>query len=229
MSLPKNSHFELITTADGSHSLYVTELDETYHSRHGAVQESMHVFIEMGLRFKALTQTKTAILEVGFGTGLNALLTAKEAIGNGHQIDYTTLETFPLNQPLVDQLNYAQSDEKLQLLFRDIHGATWNEAVVINENFRLEKVQQPLQQFRAVNQFDLVYYDAFGPPRQPEMWEQAIFNLLFVMLKPAGILVTYCAKGQVRRNMLAAGFEVERLQGPPGKREMLRATKRQTI
>jgi tRNA U34 5-methylaminomethyl-2-thiouridine-forming methyltransferase MnmC len=229
MSLPKNSPFELITTEDGSHSLYVPELDETYHSRHGAVQESMHVFIEMGLRFKALTPSKTAILEVGFGTGLNAWLTAKEAIGKGHQIHYTTLETFPLNVQLVYQLNYAQSDEKLHLLFRDIHGAIWNGPVVINENFRLEKVQQPLQQFKAVNQFDLVYYDAFGPSKQPEMWEQSIFDLLFVMMKPAGILVTYCAKGQVRRNMLSAGFEVERLQGPPGKREMLRATKHQTI
>jgi tRNA U34 5-methylaminomethyl-2-thiouridine-forming methyltransferase MnmC len=229
MNLPKNRPVELITTEDGSHSLYVPELDETYHSRHGAVQESMHVFIETGLRFKALTQSKIDILEVGFGTGLNAWLTAKEAVDMGCRLHYTALETFPLDQPLVDQLNYAQSDENLRLLFLDIHSAIWNESINIRENFKLEKVQQSLQQFQTLNQFDLVYYDAFGPPRQPEMWELTIFDHLFSMMKPGGVLVTYCAKGQVRRNMLAAGFDVERLKGPPGKREMLRATKHQTI
>ncbi len=228
MNLPKNSPIELITTEDGSHSLYVPGLDETYHSRHGAMQESMHVFIEMGLRFKALTQPKPEILEVGFGTGLNAWLTAKEAMDKGYQVHYTTLETFPLDKNLVNQFNYALSEEKLQDLFQSIHASNWNEPAKILENFYLEKVHLSLQQFQATDRFDLVYYDAFGPPKQPEMWEQSIFDQLFLMMKSEGVLVTYCAKGQVRRNMLTAGFEVERLQGPPGKREMLRAIKPKT-
>lgn len=206
---------EIIHTSDGSHTLYLEHLDETYHSRHGAVQESMHVFIEMGL--KRIDKPAIRILEIGFGTGLNALLTAKHA---DRPVHYVSLEPFPLGPDVYQSLNYA-ADRHDQSLFYALHEAPWGRPMQVNEHLTLEKHATGLMDFKTQD-VDLVYYDAFGPNAQPELWELSVFEHLATMLKTGAMLVTYCAKGQVRRNLQAAGFEIERLEGPPGKREMLR-------
>jgi len=165
-----------------------------------------------------------SILEVGFGTGLNALLAMRWAEEHQVYVHFTTLETNVLSPALAAQLNYASS-EKERSDFLKIHTCAWNEDVAITPHFTLHKVHRRVQDEQAVDEYDVVFYDAFGPPTQPEMWTLAIFQRMFAALKPGGIFVTYCAKGQVRRDLQAAGFTVERLPGPPGKREMLRATK----
>lgn len=212
---------EIITTEDGSHSLFRKDLNETYHSRHGAVQESIHVFIRNGLDLlKDLPVLK--ILEVGFGTGLNAWLTLDQQRLSKQQTHYTSLETLPLSHEIYSELTYAEKDTEL---FQTLHTSPWETEVAITENFHLLKKKISIQEFAGEEKFDLIYYDAFGPPTQPEMWTADIFTKLAAMMKTGAILVTYCAKGQVRRDMESAGLHVERLQGPPGKREMLRAIK----
>lgn len=215
---------EIIESADGSHTLRVESLNENYHSHKGALTESLHVFLKMGL---ALFSEKESIqlLEVGFGTGLNAMLTALDSKRKG--VHYTSLETYPLSWEMVSKLNYAQlaNDSKAEHIFEKMHTTPWGEFAEITEGFSLRKVQTALQDFESDTQFDLVYYDAFAPHAQPELWEPVIWKKLFEMMSVGGVLVTYCAKGQVRRDMQAAGFTVERLEGPPGKREMIRATK----
>ena len=221
----------LITTEDGSHSLFVQELNEHYHSTHGAIQESRHVFIEAGLKL-LLKQDAAAIhvLEIGFGTGLNALLTLAEAEKTGRVIHYTTLEAFPVEPELVPQLNYAQllqeSDDAVNHAFGLLHEAPWDREIAITPHFRLHKIKNTLQDATFGSAaFNLVYFDAFGPPVQPEMWTEDVFLKMHTALQPGGILVTYCAKGEVKRAMKKAGFTIERLPGPPGKREMTRATR----
>jgi len=216
---------QIITTEDGSHSLFLPHLDETYHSRHGAVQESNHVFITNGLHYTAAQKKSLRLLEVGFGTGLNAFLTMQYAGTNNVHVHYTTLETAPLQKEVYQALNYASQDLPAEQSFLALHNAAWSHSSSINKNFTLEKKQISIQEFSSNADFDLVYYDAFGPPTQPEMWIADIFSKLYSLMSSGGVLVTYCAKGEVRRNMQAAGFAVERLPGPPGKREMLRATK----
>jgi tRNA U34 5-methylaminomethyl-2-thiouridine-forming methyltransferase MnmC len=244
----EHTDIHLIETSDGSHSLFVPALNETYHSRHGAIQESQWVFIKQGLEYACLNKgprmhemefgnaqvtsregrvperKQVRIYEVGFGTGLNAILAMRWAEENDVHVHFTTLETNVLSPELAAQLNYA-SAEKERSDFLKMHTCKWNQDVVITSHFTLHKVQRRVQDEQAENQYDVVFYDAFGPPTQPEMWTLAIFQRMFTALKPGGIFVTYCAKGQVRRDLQAAGFTVERLPGPPGKREMLRATK----
>ncbi len=225
-------HHKLIVTEDGSHSLFVEELNEHYHSVHGAIKESKHVFIEAGLKHMSALKPHINILEVGFGTGLNTFLTILESQKLSNTIDYVTLEAYPLSSDVITALNYssllveqANATMALQLLFNMMHLAEWNTKVGLTSKFKLHKIHNTLQQAELTEQFDLVYYDAFGPTAQPEMWEHAIFAKLWEVMSENAVLVTYCAKGSVKRILKSIGFQVEALPGPPGKREMIRATK----
>ena len=211
-------------TADGSMTLYVPDLDEHYHSTNGAVQESLHVYLTAGLSHyiqnKREIQTELQVLEFGFGTGLNAFLTALEAERQKIKIQYTALEKYPLSTEITAQLNYSESN---QTLFQHIHQAAWEIPAVITPYFILQKVEVEFTMFDFPHCYDVVYYDAFAPDKQPEVWSQELFNRIFSTMNPKGVLTTYCAKGSVRRMMQQAGFSVERIQGAAGKREMLRA------
>ncbi len=209
-------------TADGSHTLYLPEIDETYHSIHGAENESRHVFLEAG--FNHCHKKEIHILEIGFGTGLNAYLTALEAAKQGKIVHYTTVEKYPLSKECWQQLNFARGDKENQLLFEKIHSEDWEKEVQLSNNFYFKKLQADFCNLPLDNSFDLIYYDAFSPEKQPELWTEDIFIQLYNHTNMGGILTTYCAKGSVRRAMQAAGYIVERLVGPVGKREMLRAS-----
>lgn len=218
----------LQSTADGSHTIAIPEMQVTYHSKHGAIQESMHVFIEAGLK-PALEQGHTVVklLEMGFGTGLNALLTAMHS-PEKQNIQYVAIEAYPIEGSISDSLNYCEllNAPELEPIFRKMHGAEWEEAIAITPSFTLQKIQGRLQDYQPAQSFNLVYFDAFAPNAQPELWTTEIFSRLFNALEEEGILVTYCSKGDVRRALIAAGFTVEKIPGPPGKREMLRAIKK---
>lgn len=218
----------LVRTADGSPTLHLPEWQEHYHSTHGAVQEAYHVFIDAGLR--ALNTPEVRILEMGFGTGLNALITLLEAESAGRQVSYLGLEAFPLEPMEWEALNYgtALGVDGGETYYAALNRAPWEEEVAISPNFRLHKRQMDFRDFRQQGGVDLIYFDAFGARVQPELWTEAIFQAMFDALDPGGVLVTYAAKGSVRRAMLASGFTVERLPGPPGKREMLRASRPKT-
>jgi tRNA U34 5-methylaminomethyl-2-thiouridine-forming methyltransferase MnmC len=219
------SSLKIITTSDGSHSLLNEQLNETYHSVHGALQESLHVFIKHGLDFVAQNQKTINILEVGFGTGLNALLTAQSAKTNNLTVRYTSLEAFPVEENIWSQLNYVDSPESVAL-FEKLHRAKWDQPENISSNFILKKMETTLQEVQLErNHFDLIYFDAFAPNKQPEMWVQPVFRKVADSMKNGGVFVTYCAKGQVKRDLQTVGLEVETLQGPPGKREMVRAVR----
>ena len=215
---------ELQETADGSHTLFIPEMDEHYHSVNGAVQESRHVFIKAGLHHQA--KRDITVFEVGFGTGLNAFLTLLEAEEDSRAVDYYTVELYPLEPELVWALNYGEvvSPGK-KGLFDALHAAAWDEAVKVTDHFTLHKIQGDNNSCGLPEGIDLVYFDAFAPDKQPEMWSQEIFDRLYAHMAEGGILTTYCAKGVVRRMMQKAGYSVERIPGPPGKREILRAMK----
>nr|WP_321405464.1 tRNA (5-methylaminomethyl-2-thiouridine)(34)-methyltransferase MnmD [uncultured Carboxylicivirga sp.] len=218
----KNSDrkIELKVSADGSHTLYVPELEEHYHSVNGAINESMHVFIEPNLRFS--TKEQVSILEIGFGTGLNAFLTG---LNQGNKcIFYHSLEKYPIAEELALRLNYCANPEE-QLFFEKMHLAAWQEESEITQHFTLLKDETDLISATFNRKYDLVYFDAFAPEKQPEMWAPEIFQKIYDAMNDGGILTTYCAKGVVRRTLQACGFTVERLPGPKGKREMLRAVK----
>lgn len=216
---------EIRKTGDGSHTLFVPELNEHYHSAFGAMQESMHVFITEGLNF--LDDKKDlSILEAGFGTGLNAWLSALQA--GDRIIKYHGVEAYPLEKKVTGQLNYPElmADAEKQSLFHQLHEAAWNHEIQITENFILTKTQAKLQDAELPEaNYDLVYFDAFAPDVQPELWTQEIFEKIYSAMKPGGILVTYSSKGLVKQNLRAAGFTVKRLPGPPGKKHMVRAEK----
>lgn len=216
---------QLIITSDGSHSFYVPDLDETYHSKHGAIQEAYHVFIKSGL--EQIKNQELAILEIGFGTGLNAFITFLEGQKNKKTIHYTGVEAFPLQEEEIKHLNYVAelNAEKYKSIFKRLHSIKWNKTTALTPNFFLEKKLLTFDKISDVNQYHLIYFDAFGPRVQPELWTEAIFTKMYQALLPKGILVTYSAKGSVRRALLAVGFTVEKIPGPPGKREMLRAVK----
>jgi len=221
---------QLIVTADGSPSFRIEDLKETYHSRHGALTESQYVYIDMGLCFWNAKphSTKTCrIFEMGFGTGINTLLTYQNAKKLPLDIHYYTIEKYPLSQEEINLL--AQSNlidsPSTNSFFKKIHGAHWGTRQSISPHFTFLKEQQDLFQHTFLSTYDLIYYDAFGAHAQPELWSDAALKPLCAALAPGGVWVSYCAKGSVRRLLESFGLHVERLEGPPGKREMLRATK----
>ncbi|MDR1882884.1 MAG: tRNA (5-methylaminomethyl-2-thiouridine)(34)-methyltransferase MnmD [Prevotella sp.] len=215
-------------TADGSHTLFIPELNEHYHSVNGAIQESTHVFIEAGL--KHCEKDDIHVFEVGFGTGLNAFLTLLENRKSGKIIRYTSIEAYPLADIVIKKLNYPERCLPMaQDMYYKLHSAESGKETEITGDFYLTKIEADLTRFdfsETRENADVIYFDAFAPDKQPDMWTQEIFDGLYYLSGNGGILVTYCAKGAVRRMMRQAGFTTERLPGPPGKREMLRATKR---
>jgi tRNA U34 5-methylaminomethyl-2-thiouridine-forming methyltransferase MnmC len=216
---------EIIVTSDGSTSIHLPEWEESYHSKHGAIQEAQHVFIKNGLSlFKGQS---VSILEIGFGTGLNAFITFLEAKKNNQSIDYVGVEGFPVAADEVQQMNYVKqlNADEYELEFKRMHEADWEIPVTIDANFRLTKRKQMFTEIADVNQFDLIYFDAFGYRVQPELWSVEIFTKMYTALKSGGILVTYACRGPIKRAMIEAGFQIEKLAGPPGKREMLRGKK----
>jgi tRNA U34 5-methylaminomethyl-2-thiouridine-forming methyltransferase MnmC len=232
MNIPNSGEREvkLIETEDGSHSLYVPSLNETYHSFHGAIRESRYVFIKEGLiNWMALNnKPKVRILEVGFGTGLNALLTLDYAQSNKTAILYHTLEPYPLKEDVVRLLNYPSllHSPALEEHFNALHLAPWDCPNPLTPTFMLQKHQRRLEDFVAdPESFDIVYFDAFAPNKQAELWTIDMLEKVFKFLAAKGIIVTYCAKGQLKRDLKSLGFEVETLPGPPGKKEMVRGVK----
>lgn len=215
-------HLQL--TADGSHTIQIDDLQVTYHSKHGAIQESRHVFIDAGIAYlhQMNILSEVRILEMGFGTGLNALLTAIFSDEMGLRVKYHSIEAFPLGTDEMSSLNYGSLLQQ-EAIFGQLHTTDWNITTTIHSKFELHKHHCKLDAFVTEEKFNLIYYDAFAPTAQPELWTAEVFEKLNRLLKPQGILVTYCSKGVVRRAMEAAGFRVTKLQGPPGKREMVRA------
>lgn len=218
----------VIVTKDSSHTLYSERFDATYHSTHGAIQESKHVFIKNGLEFYTHDnlKSKLSILEIGFGTGLNALLTYEFAKQNHLLINYQSIEAFPIPLEIAQELNYThEKDSVLKEVFLKMHQCESGVLTFINSFFTLIKHQCLIEGFRSTEQFDVIYFDAFSPTQQPELWTESVFENMFSLLKSGGILVTYCAQGQMKRNMKTAGFKITTLPGPPGKREMTRGAK----
>ena len=216
----------IINTADGSHTVYLPELNEQYHSVNGAITESVFVYIDKGYRF--CSKSNPVVFEVGFGTGLNCLLTAVEAEKMKRKTRYISVEKFPLSTAIISQLNYGKliSDEA-QETYEKIHNAGWNREFQLNPYFSLLKIEADLHLFEPIGaeKYDVIYFDAFGPDKQPDLWTPAIFSKISGAISDGGIFVTYSAKGEVRRNLAAAGFTMERLPGPPGKFQMLRGIK----
>lgn len=220
---------KIILTEDGSSSLFVEDLNEHYHSIHGAVQESMHIFIQAGLLSKYVQDLETIhILEIGFGTGLNALLTYFSALENHKTIHYTTIEPYPLTLEEVQLLNYADFTEQssAEFVFQQIHKAPWEDTEKISNHFSICKHRQSaLEVPYPFENFDLVYFDAFAPDVQPELWQEELFEKIHQSMKAESIFVTYSTKGIVKQALKNTGFQLEKLPGPKGKREILRAMK----
>lgn len=222
---------EIIKTGDGSATIYLPEWNEHYHSKHGALQEAQHVFIESGYRHyvEKKSPKRLNILEIGFGTGLNSLMSYYEAENHDLILDYTGIEAYPVSQEELESLGYSGlfSQNDAAEVFEKLHKISWGKKTEISPFFYLQKEQMFFKDIKAEDVFDLIFFDAFGPRVQPELWTEDIFLKMYRSLRRDGVLVTYSAKGSVRRAMQSVGFIVERLPGPPGKREMLRATKRE--
>lgn len=215
-----------LLTDDGSHTLFSTLFEATYHSTHGAIAESQHVFINAGLEY-ILTNAISSIriLEYGFGTGLNVLLSWDTLKNRNINVHYTTLELYPIEDHLVSELNYTDEISNSDSIFKSMHAASWGNSVAITENFKLEKVKIPFAEYRSNQPYDLIYYDAFAPSTQAELWDENMMNHVRNNMLPGGILTTYCAKGSFKRALKSSGFSIESIPGPKGKREMTRATK----
>lgn len=217
---------KIIKTSDSSDTVFDEELNEIFHSTHGALTESKHVFIKNGFEYISQTLNQINILEIGFGTGLNTYLTIIESQLKNINVNYHSIEAFPLDIDIWNYLNYKNvTDKKYHYIFDLIHVSEWNKNIKIVDSFTLKKIHEKLQHYSPEINFDLIYFDAFSPDKQPDLWTYDIFLKLYNSLNNQGILVTYCAKGEVKRNLQKAGFIVEKLEGPPGKREMIRAKK----
>lgn len=216
-----------IVTTDGSHTLFSEQHGVTYHSRYGAVTESAHVFINAGLRYKAVVQREISVLEIGLGTGLNAMMTWLEAEKRGLVVDYTGVELYPPHLDVIKNLNYPQLLGVPERAgdFCKLHTMRWGRKQTFSDVFVFTKLKVSIDSFLSPDAFDLIYFDAFAPQAQPELWTVEVFQNMHKSLRPDGVLVTYCAQGEFKRSLKKAGFTVERLQGPPGKREMTRATR----
>lgn len=224
---------KIITTADGSKTIHLPDWNEQYHSKHGAVQEALHVFIKSGLHHICYSERSEeslkdlSVLEIGFGTGLNAYLTLLEAPKIGLEINYVGIEAYPVSEQEITLLEYPKAiiNQEQDELFDALHSVSWESEHQLTDKFVINKRKQFFKDIEDIDKYDLIYFDAFGARVQPDLWTEDIFRIMYKALKLNGVLVTYSAKGSVRRAMQAVGFTVERLPGPPGKREMLRATK----
>lgn len=219
----------VITTGDGSKTIKIEEWNEHYHSTHGAIQESRHVYIQAGLdHFVAKNQPQSIrVLEAGFGTGLNALLACLWSEKSKIKVDYLGIEAYPISEAEIETLGYPKvlEDKNAEGIYKELHQAEWKKLVEISETFRLHKQKLFFSELSLKNEVDVVFYDAFGPRVQPELWEKSVFQKFYDAFKPKGVLVTYCVKGTARRALQAIGFEVDIIEGPPGKRHMMRAFK----
>jgi tRNA U34 5-methylaminomethyl-2-thiouridine-forming methyltransferase MnmC len=216
---------EIIQTLDGSTTIHIKEWNECYHSKHGAIQEAKHVFIKNGLAL--FPNQNVSILEIGFGTGLNAFITYLEAKELGQTIDYVGVEAYPITEEEIKSMNYLEELHALEskAVFDKMHTSSWEERNVLSETFSLTKRKQFFEEIDDIEKFDLIYFDAFGYRVQPELWSTSVFEKMYKSLKSNSVLVTYAARGVVKRSMIEVGFTVEKLAGPPGKREMFRARK----
>jgi len=225
---------EIIVTSDGSHSISIPEMGVTYHSSHGAIQESMHVFIESGLRYlskKDLAPSGLSVLEMGFGTGLNTLLTAAEAASTGQYVYYETIEPHPLEMSIALSLNYCDQLNRpdLKNFFTHMHECKWDTVVELIPHFSFKKINSSLIDYIPNQLFNIIYFDAFAPDVQPDLWTSGIFKKMYDAMKPDAVLTTYCSKSIVRKAMSEAGLSVEKIPGPPHKREIVRAVKKQPV
>ena len=218
-------NLKLILTEDGSHTIYLPEMNEHYHSVHGAISESLHVYIRSG--FSHHPARKVSILEIGFGTGLNVLLTYKQAREEKRKVIYHSVDTFILPVNITGYLNYDLLHEDINPgWLRMIHGLSWDTEHEISEFFHLKKILSDIKKLDLTSKYDIVYFDAFGPDKQPDLWTDDIFSKIYEAMNSGSILTTYSSKGEVKRRFQQCGFMVEKIMGPPGKREMLRCTKR---
>jgi tRNA U34 5-methylaminomethyl-2-thiouridine-forming methyltransferase MnmC len=217
----------ILVSNDGSHTVFSQQFGFAYHSHFGAVTESAHVFIMAGLRYKAAVQKRIRVLEAGFGTGLNAWMTCLEAEKRNLEVEYVGLEQYPISTDMAAELNYPnilQVPERREEFLR-LHQADWGCKYDFSSAFSFSKWQHSIETFEAIDTFDLIYFDAFAPQAQPELWSEEVMTRMYRSLRSEGVLVTYCAQGEFKRALKKAGFLVERLQGPPGKREMTRGVK----
>ncbi|UCG27606.1 MAG: tRNA (5-methylaminomethyl-2-thiouridine)(34)-methyltransferase MnmD [Bacteroidales bacterium] len=211
-------------THDGSHTVYIPALKEHYHSIYGAWQESEYVFIKKG--FRHFRKASLRIFEMGFGTGLNAFLTCIEAVKTKTEVYYSGIDLYPLETSISGKLNYGSlAEPEYREFYREMNACDWDKPVPVNDYFTLLKIYADIREYPLKEKYDLVYFDAFAPDKQPELWQPLIFRKLFIALIPQGILVTYSAKGSVRRNLEKSGFIVTNIPGPPGKREIIKAQK----
>ncbi|WP_258102795.1 tRNA (5-methylaminomethyl-2-thiouridine)(34)-methyltransferase MnmD [Marinoscillum sp. MHG1-6] len=222
-----NPTLKIISTADGSHSLHREDLNETYHSFHGAMGESDYVFIKAGLDYfvQKYQKNTVSVFEVGLGTGLNALLAANWSRSKKIKVEYQTIEPFPVPKEVYERLNYGEGQDERKKIFLDIHSAQWGTATQILPEFQLMKSQTTLEQVDIPTLFDVIFFDAFAPSKQPEVWSLENLQKCYALLNNGGIVTTYCAQGQFKRNLKSAGFEIEILPGAMGKKEMVRAHK----
>jgi len=214
----------IVKTNDGSDTILNKDINECYHSKHGAIVEAKHIFIKNGLlNFK---KNKTKILEVGFGSGLNTLLTLIKAKKNNIKIIYDTIEPFPLNKEIYEQLNYYKILDTSRDLFLKIHNCLWEKRIKINDFFFIKKQKTSLSNFNSNIKYDIIYFDAFSPRKQPEMWSEHILTKTYNLLNKNGYLITYCSKGSFKRILNKIGYDIEIINGPIGKREITRASRK---